>query len=165
MVLPYIECATRALIKRGVFIFSRCPFFHDPQKLRPLQQIKFHAARGLDQWDPDLLECFLNFGSKSLWLQPDHARDSWAYQLIWWCCPTAPWQQWKVRMWSASLTYDCCEHFVLLGGLCQKLWPWPTTVDSSSTSQFLALSSLQNTRYSEKSVRSTGHAKANRLIS
>ena len=48
------------------------------------------------------------------------------------------------------LTYDCCEHLVmLLGGLCQKLWPWPRI---EFEHPFLALFSLQNPGYFREAV-------------
>ena len=42
------------------------------------------------------------------------------------------------------LIYDCCKHFVLFDGLCEKFWPSPRIeIDEP----LLALCSLQNTEY------------------
>lgn len=41
-----------------------------------LTKITFHAARGRNQSNADLLSCLLNFSSKSHWLQPDHTSDT-----------------------------------------------------------------------------------------
>ena len=94
--------------------------------LASVTKIQFHVSSGLNQWNDDLLRRWLlNFSSNSIRLQPNNTRASRAYQLIYGVLALRHHGSSGKYELISVLMYDCCEHTVIFGGLCQTVWPSP----------------------------------------